>query len=334
MNRAMFYFRCYGVAKRLCGNADVVHHMFPFGFRAGFNPLVIFGHLRDKPFVIGPIQYPQKYSDITDYEWVSGRSGLKAWLMYNLERIAMRFIQKPIEMLHEVTLSEAEALVFDSRKTLEQYRRLYSDILRGKALEVIPPGVEIEQFKYVPPIKKDYFEILMVGYLLKRKGIQYLIKAMPAIVEENRHVRLKVVGSGSYEGELVKLVKELHLKEHVKFVGYVPRQELPMVYAGCDVYVQPSLSETFPSTIREAMPTGRAIVSTSVGFIDEHIRDGFNGFLAPPKDPETLAEKIIKLLNDDELRTKMGKEARRYAEENFDWKILIRERSHVYESVI
>jgi glycosyltransferase involved in cell wall biosynthesis len=200
--------------------------------------------------------------------------------MYDLEHAMMRFIQKLIEILHEVTLSEAEALVFDSRKTLEQYRRLYSDILRGKALEVIPPGVEIDQFKYVPPIKKDYFEILTVGYLLKRKGIQYLIYAMPAIVKENEHVRLKVVGSGPCEGELVKLVKELHLEEHVKFVGYVPRQELPMVYAGCDVYVQPSLSETFPSSIREAMSTGRPIVGTFVGFIDEHIREGFNGFFS------------------------------------------------------
>jgi glycosyltransferase involved in cell wall biosynthesis len=57
-------------------------------------------------------------------------------------------------------------------------------------------------------------------------------------------------------------------------------------------------------------------------------------FLVPPKDPETLAEKIIKLLNDDELRTKMGKEARRYAEENFDWKKIIRKWYQVYESVI
>jgi glycosyltransferase involved in cell wall biosynthesis len=319
MSRALFYFRCYGVAKKLCGNADVVHHMFPFGFRAGFNPLAIFGHLRDKPFVIGPIQYPQEYSDITDYEWVSGMGGLKAQLMYNLEHTTMRFIQKPIEMLNEATLSEAEVLVFDSRKTLELYRRLYLDILRDKTLEVIPPGVEIEQFKYVPPIKKDYFEIMTAGYLLRRKGIQYLIEAMSLIVREFKGVRLRIVGDGPFKGELVRLVRKLSLDDKVRFEGLVPRDELVKYYVNCDVYVQPSLSETFPSTIREAMSVGRPVIATKVGFIEEHIMDNDNGFLVPKRNVEEIAKKVLLLLSDENLRLRMGAKARDYAERNFDW---------------
>ena len=266
MNRALFYFRCYGVAKRLCENADVVHHMFPFGFRVGFNPLTIFGRLKDKPFIIGPIQYPQEYSDVTDYEWVSGRRGLRARLSYGLESAIAKSISQPIGVLHELTLREAEALVFDSRKTLRLYEDLYSDLLKDKVLEVIPPGVETEIFKYAPPVKKDHFEIMTAGYLLKRKGIQYLIKAMPLILREFKDVRLRIVGDGPFKGELVRLVKRLSLDDEVRFEGLVSGDELAKYYASCDVYVQPSLSETFPSTIREAMSVGRPVVATKVGF--------------------------------------------------------------------
>jgi len=329
-NRALFYFRCYGVAKRLCRSADVVHHMFPFGFRAGFNPLAIFGHLEDKPFVIGPIQYPQEYSDITDYEWVSGRGGLKAWLMYYLEHTMMRFIQKPIEMLHEATLSEAEALVFDSRKTLELYKRLYSDILRRKTLEVIPPGVEIEQFKYVPPIKKDHFEILTVGYLLKRKGMQYLISVMPFILREVKNVKLRIIGDGPYKAELVRLTKRLSLEDHVIFQGRVTREETMKYYHLSDVFVLPALSTT-SGVFLEAQACGRPVIGTTAGFIPELIVDGRTGFIVAKGCVEELRERIVRLLNDEELRLRMGINARRWVEENFDWGKLARRWHDLYE---
>jgi len=318
-NRALFYFRCYDVAKRLCENADVVHHMFPFGFRTGLNLLAVFGHLREKPFIVGPIQYPQEYSDVTDYEWVSKRRGLRARLSYGLESAIAKSISQPIGVLHELTLREAEALVFDSRKTLRLYEDLYSDLLKGKVLEVIPPGVETEIFKYAPPVKKDYFEIMTAGYLLRRKGVQYLIEAMPLILKEFKDVRLRIVGDGPFKGELVRLVRKLSLDDEVRFEGLVPRDELAKYYANCDVYVQPSLSETFPSTIREAMSVGRPVVATKVGFVEEHIIDGVNGFLVPRKDVEEIANKVLLLLSDEDLRLRMATKAREYAKKNFDW---------------
>jgi glycosyltransferase involved in cell wall biosynthesis len=319
MNRALFYFRCYGVAKRLCENADVVHHMFPFGFRTGLNPLAVLGYLRKKPFIIGPIQYPQEYLDVTDYEWVSGKRGLRARLSYGLESVVAKLISQPISVLHELMLKEAEALIFDSRKTLRLYEGLYLDLLKGKVLEVIPPGVETETFKYAPPVKKDRFEIMTAGYLLRRKGIQYLIEAMPLILREFKDVRLRIVGDGPFKGELVRLVKRLSLDDKVRFEGFVPRSELAKYYANCDVYVQPSLSETFPSTIREAMSVGRPVIATEVGFVEEHVIDGVDGFLVPRGDVEEMANKVLLLLSDEDLRLRMGAKAREYAEKNFDW---------------
>jgi glycosyltransferase involved in cell wall biosynthesis len=319
LSRGMFYLRCYNVAKRLYKGVDLVHHMFPFGFKAGFNPLAVLRHLRGKPFIIGPIQYPQEYSDVIDYEWVSGRMGLKARVMYNLEYTTIRFFQKPMKMLHEATLREAEALVFDSEKTLRLYKRQYGDVLSGKFLSVIPPGVEKDFFVKPVLAEKDGFEILTVGYLLKRKGIEYLIRAMVPVVKEFKNVKLKVVGNGPYKENLIRLTKELSLSEYVEFSGRVPRRELPKVYANCDVYVQPALSETFPSAIREAMAAGRPVVTTDVGMIGEYVKDGVNGCLVPPKSSEALARRIIDLLEDEDWRVKIGEEARKYAEDNFSW---------------
>jgi glycosyltransferase involved in cell wall biosynthesis len=318
MSRVLFYYRCYNVAKRLCKDADMVHHMFPFGFRAGLNLLAVFGHLREKPFIIGPIQYPQEYSDVTDYEWVSGKRGLRAKLSYGLESAIAKSISQPIGIFHELTLREAEALVFDSRKTLRLYEGLYPDLLKGKILEVIPPGVETEIFKYAPPVKKDYFEIMTAGYLLRRKGVQYLIEAMPLILREFKDVKLRIVGDGPYKDELVRLAKRLSLEDHVIFQGRITREETVKYYHLSDVFVLPALSTT-SSVFLEAQACGRPVIGTTAGFIPELIADGRTGFIVAKGCVEELKEKIVLLLSDEELRLRMGANARRWIEENFAW---------------
>jgi glycosyltransferase involved in cell wall biosynthesis len=334
INRVLFYFRCFSIAKKLYRNADLIHHMFPFGFKAGFNPLAVFRYLRNKPFIIGPIQYPQEYSDITDFMWVSGKKGMKAKIMYGLESATTKSISWPISVFHEATLEEAEALVFDSKKTLRLYSNLYSDLLEDKILEVIPPGVEIEMFKYVPPVKKNGFEIMTAGYLLKRKGIQYLVEAMPLILREFKNVKLRIISDGPFKHELMRLVKKLSLDDTVIFEGLVPRSELVNYYANCDVYVQPSLSEAFPSTIIEAMSVGRPVVATNVGFIEEHVIDSVTGFLIPKADDESIARKILTLLSDEELRNRIGKKAYEYAERTFNYQDIVAKWYNLYLKLV
>jgi glycosyltransferase involved in cell wall biosynthesis len=127
------------------------------------------------------------------------------------------------------------------------------------------------------------------------------------------------VGDGPFKDELVRLVKRLSLDGKVYFEGLVPRSKLVNYYANCDVYVQPSLSETFPSTIREAMSVGRPVVATKVGFIEEHIIDGANGFLVSKGDSKEIADKILLLLGDEDLRLKISAKAKKCAENNFNY---------------
>ena len=332
-NRAFFTCRYYNLARKLLNKADIVHHMFPFGFRFGFNPLAVLGCLRKKPFVVGPVQYPQQYSDMDDFTWSAGKKAGWAGLLYQTENVATSLASKQLERLHKSTLEEAEALVFDSEKAVKLYTKQYPDILDSKLLHVIPPGVEQKFFVEPAQIDKKILEILTVGYLLKRKGIQHLIRAMIPVLEEFGNVKLKIVGDGPYKESLIRLTKELSLNDFVEFSGRVPRNELPMVYANSDLYVQPSLSETFPSALREAMAAGRPVVTTDVGVIGEYLEDGVNGYLVPPKSPEALSRKIITLLLDDGWRAKIGEETRKYAKENFDWNKLATDWYNIYDGI-
>ena len=331
--KILFHARTYKIARRLLREVDIVHAMLPFGLRSGFNLLAVFGNLRNKPFVIGPIQYPQP-AEITDYEYVSGRRGLQARLLYGVEHFLKNMGRISIDTLHKITLSEAEALVFDSKKTLDLFEKFYPDYVKNKIIDTIPVGVDLEFYKYTPPIKKQHVEILTVANIVKRKGIQYLIRSMPLIIKETNNVKFRVVGKGPYLEELVKLTRKLGLNKYVEFTGRVPWEELPRIYANCDIYVHPSIAEGFPTVIREAMSVGRPVIAFDVGVISDHVINGVNGYVVRAGDIRGLIEKIIELLLDEEKRLKMSIEARKHAEENFDWNRIADRYYNVYCRVI
>lgn len=298
---------------------DVVHHMFPFGFRVGMNLLAVLNGLGRKPFIIGPIQYPQVFEEYSCSK--------------RLEKYVVRIFSKPIGVMNIKTLAVSDTLVFDSKKTLDLYKRTYHDLIKGKELVVIPAGIEIEKFRYTRPLTKKYLELLTVGYLVKRKGIQCLLQAMTLITSEFRNVRLRVVGSGPYELTLKKRVEELGIERKVTFEGYMLRPNIVRYYELCDIYVHPSLSESFPYAIKEAMAVGRPIVATRVGFVDEHVKDGVHGYLVPPREPRALADAITKLLGDAELRHRMGSNAREYVEENLRWDTIAKKWYELYSNL-
>ena len=294
--------------------------MFPFSLRVGMNLLAVLNGLGRKPFIIGPIQYPQVFE---------GEIHLKG-----LEKYVVRTFSKPIGIMNVKTLAMSEVLVFDGKKTLDLYKRTYHDLIEGKELVVIPAGIEIEKFRYTRPLAKKYLELLTVGYLVKRKGIKYLLQAMTPIIDEFRNVKLRVVGSGPYELTLKKMVKQLGIERKVTFEGYVPRPKIVKYYEACDIYVHPALSETFPFAIREAMAVGRPIIATRVGIMDEYIRNGVHGYLVPPQKTEVLADAVIKLLGSEKLRSRMGLNARKYAEENFDWNKVVEKWHMLYTKLV
>jgi N-acetyl-alpha-D-glucosaminyl L-malate synthase BshA len=204
---------------------------------------------------------------------------------------------------------------------------------------VVPNGIDLERFNNLSKgdirkrlkIKDDKKRIIFVGTLRPVKSVKYLIKAIKIIIQKDINTRLMLVGDGDERGNLEKLVKELSLEEYVKFVGKVPNEEVPEYMAVSDVFVLPSLSESFGIVNLEAMASGLPIVATKVGGLPEIIKDGENGFLVEPKNPEELAEKVLSILGNNELRERITRNNKEKAKD-YSWESVVEKLEEVYRN--
>ena len=145
-----------------------------------------------------------------------------------------------------------------------------------------------------------------VAVLRPLKGIQFMIRAMPAILAKYPNVYYLIVGSGTYEETLLKELDVVGVKEHVIFAGM--RSDIPRILAASDIFVLPTLTEALPTVLAEAMAAKLPIVASKVGGVPEMIRDGENGYLVAPEDSDGLAQACIRLLSDPQKSATMGTE--------------------------
>lgn len=195
-----------------------------------------------------------------------------------------------------------------------------ADIITKKFLEkgvgkedqyiTIYSGIDIEKIKDARPvdlnIPSDHFKVLMAGRLAKGKGFEELIQAAKKVVKQEKKISFLIAGEGELEWKIKKSVRDNGLEDHFLLLGY--RDDLHRVMKAADLFVLPSHAEGTPRVITEAMAARLPVIATRVGGIPEQIEDGKNGLLIEPKNPDQLAEAILRLMNDRELRLQMGRE--------------------------
>jgi len=202
---------------------------------------------------------------------------------------------------------------------------------------VIPNGIDLKRFKNLSKedlrskleIKEQERAILFVGTLRPVKGVRYLIEAMRFITDKNKNKRLFIVGDGEERKYLEDLVRNLNLEKYVAFIGKVPNEKIPEYMAASDVFVLPSFSEGLPVTVLEAMASGLPIVATNVRGLPEIIKNGENGFLVMPKSTEQIAEKVLLLLEDGELRERISNNNREKVK-RYSWESVVEKLEEVY----
>lgn len=197
---------------------------------------------------------------------------------------------------------------------------------------VIPNGVDVERFK--PPTREpDEDSILFIGRLVYRKGLHVLIEAFSRIAD-NRDATLYVAGGGYMEIPSKILAKAYGVDDKVKFLGVVPESEKPKIYGKAKIVVVPSLfNESFGITALEAMASGRPLIATKVGGLEELVKHGKTGILVNPGSPDELADAIEMLLDDKNLRSRLGENARREAELEYSWDVVINKIINVYKTI-
>ncbi len=199
-------------------------------------------------------------------------------------------------------------------------RELGTDINK---IKVIYNGVDPKIFS--PSEKKretDEIRVVTVARIDPVKDIETLIQAADVVIKDRENINFFVYGSISvpeYYEKCKELVNKLGIQERFHMEGHI--SDVPGAYASGDIIVLSSISEGFPYSVVEAMMCGRPVVATDVGGISEAIGDA--GILVSPKDHKEMSNAIIKLIDDSELREKMGMEGRELAINNFSIKRML-----------
>lgn len=205
----------------------------------------------------------------------------------------------------------------------------------GTVVDTVPFGVDTTLFR--PRSNEDRFDkpftLGIVKSLEPRYGIDVAIRAMEIVVRSVHDAHLTIAGRGTVEADLRALVADLGLDANVTFVGRVLHDDVPDLMDTFDILVNPTVvPESFGVVILEASAMELPVVATDVGGVpDVCVRDE-TGVLVPPRDPIALADAIVRLASDPELRTSMGAAGRSFVEERFTWATTVETMLSVLES--
>lgn len=200
--------------------------------------------------------------------------------------------------------------------------------------EYKPSEKRAERFRKKHAFLKGAKILLFVGRIIRQKGVEYLLDAMPSVLQRVPNARLVIVGRGNRLEEMRFRASKLGLEGKVRFEGFLEEEELKDALCACDAFVLPSLWEVLPISILEAMACGKPIVASNVGGNSELVGNGFNGFLVPKKSSRQLAEKIVRVLSDEKLARKLGENSRKRVLNEFDWELIAVQTMEAYGKLL
>lgn len=248
-------------------------------------------------------------------------------------------LQQRYDVMVRKVLAEAERVLVSSRY-------IYQEALNvgccKERLVHLPNGVDLQRFN--PLISGSFVKarlgitdhpmIFTLRFHIPKNGIEYLIRAIPSVLREVPEAVVVIGGDGPLRVYHEALANRLGVSQHTLFVGRIPQEELPHYYAACDVFIIPSIIEAFGLVTVEAMACGKPVIGTNVGGIPDVIVNGVNGILVRPKDPQEIAEKLITLLKNSELRRELGLRGRKIVERKFDIEKRIDRISSIYSELV
>lgn len=285
----------------------------------------------------------QNGSESLSCDVVTMHSCHKAWVREYKSWGLLQYIRGSINLSDRIVLPiEGRILEKGSKKIISVSEGVKREILENynvpeEKITVIPNGVDLEEFSPDPQkrieIRNQYnidendIVLLFTGYEFRRKGLEYVIKALPDI---GKNAKLFAVGKSNPK-PFQKLANKLGVSDNVIFTGFV--QEIKDYYAASDIFVFPSTYEPFGLVITEAMATGIPAITSDLAGAAELITNGYDGLLlSDPENVNDIVEKINMLIEDENLRKQMGKNARKTAE-NYSWDEIARRTIEVYKEV-
>ena len=235
-------------------------------------------------------------------------------------------------------LRDASKIIASTKIEAEQYKQMG---VNEDKIEIVPNGIDLSEYDNLPErgkfrkrysIKEDKKMILYLGRIHKIKGIDLLVKAFSDLIKESDDVRLVIVGpDDGFLSTLKKQIEDLNISNRILFTGLLPEKDTFGAYVDADVYVLPSVYETFPVTVLEACACGTPVIVTDRCGIADIVNNNVGYVVEYNKDQ--LQDAIFKILTNVELRRYFGEGGKKLVREKFSWNIVVEHLEKIYDNV-
>lgn len=231
-------------------------------------------------------------------------------------------------------LTGASRILSTSESMADEYLTVYP----AKQRPIVTPfGVDIDLFKPLPKtLKEDQFTIGIVKKMEKKYGVDVLLKAVAKLkTMTDKALKLNIVGTGSQKQELESLARDLGIENITTFYGAINNTEVPTFLSQQDVFVVPSRfdSESFGVAAVEAQACAVPIIVSNVGGLPEVVKHEVTGLVIDKENPDELAQALLQLCNDKELREKFGQAGRERVKSLYDWNQNVAQMIDIYTQV-
>jgi glycosyltransferase involved in cell wall biosynthesis len=227
-------------------------------------------------------------------------------------------------------LERADCITTVSNALVNELHSLHG--LDATSIRVLGNGVDTDVFE-PGKAKPNDKTVLYTGHLAYNKGLIDLVEAARHVLHIYPDVSFVLTGRGPIERELRGMIARMNMTNNFRFVGFVERSTLIELYQNATVYVFPSYYEGLPTSVLEAMACGTPVVASAIDGIPEVVIDGKNGFTVPVKNPKAIANAIVRLLEDEELRERIGRTARQTILDRFSWNMVANRALEYYRTL-
>ena len=238
-------------------------------------------------------------------------------------------------------LRRADLVTSDGHHVIDKMVQLGCDKERirlvsfGVDTEKFSPSAKDENLKKALDLPSDSLMVISARNLEPIYDVESLIRAIPPVLKKVPKTKFIVVGPGEQRNYLEDLSHSLGVANAVRFIGPIPNDQLPRYFASADVHVSTALSDSgIAVSTAEAMASGLPVVVTDVVDNRSWIRDGEGGFLVPPKDPASLAERITYLLQEQEVRRSFGAINRKIIQERNEYRTQMELMERLYKELL
>jgi glycosyltransferase involved in cell wall biosynthesis len=236
-------------------------------------------------------------------------------------------------LLHAICLQNSDHIAVCNHSTAVELKKMFSHIDPVK-ISVIYNGINFDDVKFISLEEKNPGPIVYCGRLYWAKGVIYFINALSKLKRIRSDFTAEIFGDGPLKNKVETMISDLGLTTNVKVRGFIPRKQLFNELGKASMVVLPSLYEAQPVTLLEAMACKKPTIAFNLPFAAEIIESGFNGFLTKIGDVNDLADKMELLLENKNLREKMGENGYNYVRKNHDWEKLVEDYLKIYNNLL